>query len=80
MNWMVKMVTRIVKVNSLAVANRWLGQMKDTYHESHLMKLGIWETQPQGRSRYQYQDNTIYVVGHCRSVEQKVNHLGKRIA
>ena len=34
---------RLVKVNSLAVAERWLGQMKDTYHSSHHKNIGIWE-------------------------------------
>ena len=70
----------IVKVNSLAVAKRWHGQLKEKYHESHHKKIVIWESQPQGRSRYQYKDNTLYVVGHRCAVEFNVSHLGKRIA
>ena len=82
MNWMVKMATKIVKVNSLAVANRWLSQMKDTYHPNHHKRLGIWERPRQGYGRkgYTHTDSMIYVVGHSKAIEIKVSHLGKRIA
>ena len=82
MNWMVKMATKIVKVNSLAVANRWLEQMKESYHESHHKKLGIWEKPRQAvnKKTYGYIDTMVYIVGHRKSIEPKISHLGKRIA
>lgn len=82
MNWMVKMVTKMVRVNTLAVAKRWLNQMKETYHESHHKKLGIWEKARQTctAKSYGYTDGSAYIVGHTKSVETKVSNLGKRIA
>ena len=82
MNWMVKMATRMVQVNSLAVANRWLSQMKEDYHPNHHKRLGIWERPRQGYGRkgYTHSDSMIYVVGHSKAIEIKVSHLGKRIA
>jgi len=77
------MVTKIVKVNSLAVAERWLEQMKGTYHESHHKKLGIWEYEEHGNNHskgYTYTSPRKYVVGHRKSVEPKMSNLGKRIA
>jgi len=75
------MATKMVMVNSLPVAKRWLQQMKDTYHKSHHKKLGIWEKERQtiNKKSYGYTDSTLYVVGHSKCIEVKVNHLGKRI-
>ena len=76
------MPTKIVKVNSLAVAERWLGQMKDTYHKSHHKKIGIWEYEEHRNNLkgYTYISPRKYVVGHRKSVEPKISNLGKRIA
>ena len=76
------MVTKIVKVNSLAVAKRWLEQIKDTYHKTHRMKIGIWEYREHGNNTkgYTYSSSRKYVVGHRKSVEPKISNLGKRIA
>ena len=76
------MVTKMVKVNSLAVAKRWLEQMKGTYHESHHMKIGIWEYSEHGNNTkgYTYSSSRKYIVGHSKSVEPKISNLGKRIA
>ena len=82
MNWMVKMATKMVRVNTLAVAKRWLNQMKEAYHESHQKKLGIWEKARLTctAKAYGYTDSSAYIVGHCKCVENKISHLGKRIA
>ena len=77
------MATKIVKVNSLAVAERWLEQMKGTYHLSHHKKIGIWEYTEHGNNYtkgYTYTSPRKYVVGHSKSVEPKISNLGKRIA
>ena len=37
------MATKMVSVNSLTVAKRWLKQMKEDYHPNHHKRLGIWE-------------------------------------
>ena len=75
------MATKMVRVNTLAVAKRWLNQMKETYHESHHKKLGIWEKARQTctAKSYGYTDATAYIVGHSKCVENKVSNLGKRI-
>jgi len=75
------MATRMVKVNSLAVAKRWLNQMKEDYHPNHHKRLGIWERPRQyhGVKGYGYSDSMIYIVGHSKAVEPKISHLGKRI-
>ncbi len=75
------MATKIVRVNSLAVAKRWLNQLKEVYHPNHHNRLGIWERPRQyhGRKGYGHSDNMIYVVGHVRAVETKISHLGKRL-
>ena len=76
------MATKIVKVNSLAVAERWLEQMKGTYHESHHKRIGIWEYEEHGNNSkgYTYNSSRKYVVGHSKSIEPKMSNLGKRIA
>ena len=76
------MATKIVKVNSLAVAERWLEQMKGTYHESHHNRIGIWEYEEHGNNSkgYTYNSPRKYVVGHSKSIELKMSNLGKRIA
>ncbi len=75
------MATKIVSVNSLTVAKRWLKQMKETYHPNHHKRLGIWEKPRQyvGVKSYAYNDSMIYIVGHSKSVELKISNLGKRI-
>ena len=75
------MATKMVRVNTLAVAKRWLNQMKETYHESHHKKLGIWEKARQTctAKSYSYTDATAYIVGHSKCVENKVSNLGKRL-
>jgi len=75
--------TKIVKVNSLAVAERWMEQMKGTYHSSHHKKIGIWEYEEHGNNNskgYTYISPRKYVVGHSKSIEPKISNLGKRIA
>ena len=59
------MATKMVRVNTLAVAKRWLNQMKETYHESHHKKLGIWEKARLTctAKSYGYTDATAYIVG-----------------
>jgi len=76
------MATKMVKVNSLAVAERWLEQMKDTYHPNHHKRLGIWEKPRQyhGVKGYGYHDSMMYIVGHSKAIEIKISNLGKRIA
>ena len=73
------MATKMVRVNSLAVAKRWLKEMREVRHPYCHKKIGIWEVQAQGSGEYTYTDNTIYIVGNKTSVKAKVNHLGKRI-
>jgi len=75
------MATRMVRVNSLAVAKRWLNQMKEEYHPNHHKRLGIWERPRQyhGNKSYGYNDSMIYIVGHAKAIEPKVSHLGKRL-
>ena len=75
------MATKMVSVNSLAVAKRWLNQMKEEYHPAQHNRLGIWERHRQGYSRkgYTHTDSTIYVVGHSKSIEAKISHLGRRL-
>ena len=75
------MATKIVSVNSLTVAKRWLRQMKEEYHPNHHKRLGIWERPRQyhGVKGYGYHDSMIYIVGHSKAVEPKISHLGKRI-
>ena len=75
------MATKIVRVNSLTVAKRWLEQMKESYHPNHHKRLGIWERprQSYGRKGYNHTDSMIYVVGHSKAIEAKISHLGKRL-
>ena len=75
------MATKMVRVNSLAVAKRWLEQMKESYHPNHHKRLGIWERPRQynGRKGYNHFDSMIYVVGHSKAIETKISHLGKRL-
>jgi len=73
------MATKMVRVNSLAVAKRWLKEMREVRHPLHYKKIGIWELQPQGRGDYSYSDSTIYIVGNQTSVKAKINNLGKRL-
>ena len=75
------MATKMVTVNSLTVAKRWLKQMKEAYHPNHHNRLGIWEKPRQyvGVKSYAYNDSMMYVVGHSKCIENKVSHLGERI-
>ena len=75
------MATKMVSVNSLTVAKRWLKQMKEDYHPNHHKRLGIWEKPRQyvGVKSYGYNDSMIYIVGHSKAVEPKISNLGKRI-
>lgn len=75
------MATKMVRVNSLAVAKRWLKEFKEKYPESHHTRLGIWERPRQYNSRkgYNHSDSMIYVVGHSKAIETKISHLGKRL-
>jgi hypothetical protein len=74
------MATKLLTVDSLPVAKRWQKKMRETYHELHHPKIGIWEKPRQTTSNYSTSGGCRYVVGHSASVEYKVNHLGKRIA
>jgi len=75
------MATRIVRVNSLTVAKRWLKQFKEVYHPNHHKRLGIWEKPRQyhGVKSYGYNDSMIYIVGHANAIEHQVSNLGKRL-
>jgi len=75
------MATKIVRVNSLAVAKRWHRQMKEEYHPNHHKRLGIWEKPRQyhGVKGYGYHDSMMYIVGHSKAIEIKISHLGKRL-
>ena len=75
------MATKMVKVNSLAVAKRWLNQLKEEYHPNHHKRLGIWEKPRNyyGRKGYGHVDSMIYIVGHSKSIESKISNLGKRL-
>ena len=75
------MATRMVKVNTLAVAMRWLKTMRAERHPLARKRIGIWELPYQGERAkgYTYSSNKSYVVGSSLSIEAKVNHLGKRL-
>ena len=75
------MATKMVQVNSLTVAKRWLKEFKEKYPESHHTRLGIWERprQSYGRKGYSHTDSMIYVVGHSKAIEAKISHLGTRL-
>ena len=73
------MATKMVKVNSLAVAKRWLKEMREVRHPYARKKIGIWELEPQGAAAYSYSDSTIYIVGNQSSIKAKISNLGKRL-
>ena len=74
-------MTRLVKVNTLAVAKRWHKQLRAETHPIARKRIGIWELPYQGvrAADYGYSSNTNYVVGNVLSVETKIPNLGKRI-
>tara|TARA_R110000765_G_scaffold195419_1_gene300960 strand:- start:194 stop:424 length:231 start_codon:yes stop_codon:yes gene_type:complete len=75
-------MTRLVTVNTLAVAKRWQKQLKAEASQARNIqsKIGIWELPYQGvRAKdYGYSSNTNYVVGIITATKS-VKHLGKRI-
>ena len=72
---------RMITVNTLPVAKRWLAKMRAERHPNSRMKVVIWELPYKGRraADYGYSSDTNYVVGSCKSVETKIAYLGKRI-
>ena len=75
---MSKVGCRTVRVNSLAVAMRWLKTMREARHPNSRKRIGIWEIPLQGkRARsYTYTSGMSYIVGNSLSVESKIGHLG----
>mgnify|MGYP003135017332 CR=1 FL=1 len=75
------MATRLLTVDTLPVAKRWLKRMQDERKGYAKRKIGIWE-KPRQTTKGVYSTNSDcrYVVGQQQSVETRVNHLGKRIA
>ena len=79
------MPTRLVKVNSLAVAKRWKNQMikeRSPNMEGADKRIAIFELPYQStkiRGRYAYTENTRYVVGNVQSIRTRISHLGERI-
>lgn len=75
------MATRLVTVDSLAVAKRWFQRMQDERKGYAKKKIGIWEKPRQTtKNVYSTVSDCRYVVGQQTSVETRINHLGKRIA
>ena len=76
-------MTKFVKVNTLAVAKRWMKQIVEEKKESGFAgaekRIGIWELPNQTKSDYSYSSNTRYVVGNCQAIKSRVSHLGRRI-
>ena len=79
------MPTRLVKVNSLAVAKRWKNQMikeRSPKMDGADKRIAIFELPYQcgkGGGRYAYSDNIRYVVGNVQSIKTRISHLGERI-
>jgi len=75
------MATRMVRVNTLPVAKRWLKAMREERHPTARFRIGIWEISYKGEraKNYTYSSNKSYIVGSARSVEAKVSNLGKRL-
>jgi hypothetical protein len=75
-------MTRLVRVNTLPVAQRWQKQLKAEASQTPSVqaKIGIWELPYQGsRAKdYGYSSNTNYVVGLITATKS-IAHLGKRI-
>tara|TARA_R110002073_G_scaffold131072_1_gene277762 strand:- start:113 stop:355 length:243 start_codon:yes stop_codon:yes gene_type:complete len=78
---MPKVGCRMVRVNSLAVAKRWLKEMREARHPIARKRIGIWEMPFQGSraKSYTYSSGMSYIVGNQASVEIKVSNLGKRL-
>jgi hypothetical protein len=73
---------RMITVNSLPVAERWLKTMREERHPNARKRIGIWELPYHGlrAKSYTYSSSMSYVVGNVKSVEVKISNLGKRIA
>ena len=78
---MPKVGCRMVRVNTLPVAMRWLKTMREERHPYARKKIGIWEIQYQGEraKSYTYSSNKSYIVGNAISITTKVSNLGKRL-
>ena len=75
------MATRMVRVNTLPVAMRWLKTMREARHPNARKRIGIWEMPFQGNRKksYTYSSGVSYMVGNQVSIETKVSNLGKRL-
>ena len=79
------MPTKLVKVNSLAVAKRWKNLMiqeRSPKMDGADKRIAIFELPYQcskARGRYAYSDNIRYVVGNVQSIKTRISHLGERI-
>ena len=73
-------MTKLVRVNTLAVAKRWYKQLRDERKSKNQKnRIGIWELPNQTQSEYLYSSNTRYVVGNSSAVKNRVRHLGERL-
>tara|TARA_R100001530_G_scaffold13594_1_gene12469 strand:+ start:105 stop:329 length:225 start_codon:yes stop_codon:yes gene_type:complete len=70
---------KLVKVNTLAVAERWQKQMREERHPMARFRIGIWELNTENSGDYSYSSNSRYVVGNQTSIKIRVSNVGKRI-
>ncbi len=72
------LMTKLVKVNTLPVAERWKRKLVSEKNISE-KRIGIWELPYQTKSDYSYSSKVRYVVGNVQAVKSRVSHLGERV-
>tara|TARA_R100000458_G_scaffold55843_1_gene60205 strand:+ start:427 stop:678 length:252 start_codon:yes stop_codon:yes gene_type:complete len=78
-------MTRLVKVNTLAVAKRWKEKLiseRSANMSGVNKRIAIFELPYQcskSHGRYTYSDSTRYVVGNIQSIKSRISHLGERV-
>ena len=75
-------MTKLVRVNTLAVAKRWKKQLVNEKKTATGInkRVGIWELPYQSDdSDYTHTSDTRYVVGNIQAVRSRVRNLGERV-
>ena len=73
---------KLVKVNTLAVAERWKARLvKEKKLTGAEKRIGIWELPYQTDRSKEWGHNSCirYVVGNIQAVKSRVSHLGERV-
>ena len=72
----------LVKVNTLAVAERWKARLvKEKKLTGAEKRIGIWELpyQTDRSKEWGHTSGIRYVVGNIQAVKSRVSHLGERV-